>query len=77
MKSLKRNFPSTSDPYLWHLCLGHIISNRIQRLIKDGILEPLDFDEFPVYESCLEGKMTKQPFNAKVRRVQDLLELVH
>ena len=57
--------------------LGHINPNRIQRLIKDGLLEPLDFDEFPVCESCLEGKMTKRPFNAKGRRAQELLELVH
>ena len=27
VKSLKRKFPSTSDAYLWHLCLGHINSN--------------------------------------------------
>ena len=57
--------------------LGHINPNRIQRLIKDGLLEPLDFDEFPVCEPCLEGKMTKRPFNAKGRRAQELLELVH
>ena len=57
--------------------LGHINSNRIQRLIKDDLLEPLDFDGFPVCESCLEGKMTKRPFNAKGRRAQELLELVH
>ena len=24
VESLKRTFPSTSDAYLWHLCLGHI-----------------------------------------------------
>ena len=77
VKSLKRKFPSTSDAHLWHLRLGHINSNRIQRPIKDGLLEPLDFDDFPIYGSCLEGKMTKQPFNAKGRRDQDLLELVH
>ena len=77
VKSLKRKFPSTSDAYLWHLSLGHINSNKIQRLIKDGLLEPLDFDGFPIYESCWEGKMTKRPFNAKGRRAQDLLELVH
>ena len=59
VKPLKRKFPSTSDAYLWHLHLGHINSNRIQRLIKEGPLEPMDFDESPVYESCLEGKMTK------------------
>ena len=37
----------------------------------------MDFDEFPVCESCLEDKMTKWPFSAKGRRAQDLLELVH
>ena len=77
VKSLKRKFPSTSDAYLWHLRLGYIKSNRIQKLIKDGLLEPLDFDKFLVCESCLEGKMTKRPFNAKGRRAQELLELVH
>ena len=46
VKSLKRKLPSTSDAYLWHLRLGHINSKRIQRLIKDGLLEPLDFDVF-------------------------------
>ena len=77
VKSLKRKFPSTNDAYLWHLHLSHINPNRIQRLIKDGLLEPMDFDGFPVCESCLEGKMIKQPFNAKGRRAQELLELVH
>ena len=77
VKSLKRKFHSTNDGYLWHLCLAHINSNRIQRLIKDGLLEPLDFDRFLVCESCFEGKMTKRPFNAKGRRAQELLELVH
>ena len=75
VKSLKRKFPSTNDAYLWYLRLGHINSNRIQRLIKDGHLEPLDFDGFLVCEFCLKGKMTKRPFNAKGKRVQDLLEL--
>ena len=77
VKSLKRKFPSTNDAYLWHLRLGYINPNRIQRLIKDGLLEPLDFDDFPICESFLEGKMTKRPFNAKGRRAQELLELVH
>ena len=77
VKSLKRKFPSTSNAYLWHLRLGHINSNRIQRLVKDVFLEPLDFNEFPVCESYLEGKMMKMPFNAKGYKVKDLLELVH
>ena len=77
VKSLKRKFPLTNDAYLWHLHLGHINLNKIERLIKDGLLEPLDFDGFPVCESCLEGKITKRPFYAKGRIAQALLELVH
>ena len=77
VKPLKRKFPSTSDAYLWHLRLGHLNSNRIQRLIKDGLLEPMDFDGFSVCESCLKGKMTKRPFNAKGYKAKDLLELIY
>ena len=77
VRLLKRKFPSTSDAYLWHLRLGHINSNRIQKLVKDGLLEPVDFNEFPVYKSYLEGKITKRPFTAKRYRAKDLLELVH
>ena len=77
VKSLKRKFPSTNDADLRYLRLGHINSNKIQRQIKDKLLEPLDFDEFPVCESCLEDKMTKRPFNAKGRRAQKFLELVY
>ena len=57
--------------------LSHINPNKIQRLNKDRLLEPLDFDDFSVCESCLEGKMTKRPFNAKGRSAQELLELVY
>ena len=64
------------DTYLRHVCLGHINSNRIQRMVKDGLLEPLDFNEFPVCKSYLEGKMTKIPFNAKGHRARELLELL-
>ena len=38
VNSLKRKFPSANYAYLWHLHLGHINSNKIQRLIKDGLL---------------------------------------
>ena len=45
--------------------------------MKDALLEPLDFNEFPVCESCLEGKTKKRSFIAKGYRAKDLLELVH
>ena len=37
----------------------------------------MDFDGFPVCESCLEGKITKRPFNVKGKRALELLDLVH
>jgi len=37
----------------------------------------VDFQDYPFYESCFEGKMTKRPCSAKRYRAKDLLELVH
>ena len=45
--------------------------------MKDVLLEPLDFNKFPICESYLEGKMTKNAFNAKRNKAKDLLELVN
>ncbi|MCQ7012838.1 DDE-type integrase/transposase/recombinase, partial [Clostridioides difficile] len=74
----KRKAPSSmNQTYLWHLRLGHINLNRIQRLIADGPLGSLEVENYPTCESCLEGKMTKRPFKAKGYRAKDVLELVH
>jgi len=40
-QKLNENFAS-----LWHKRLGHISKLRIQRLVVDGILEPLDLKDF-------------------------------
>ena len=63
--------------YLWHLRLGHINQERIQRLVKDGPLSDLKDVHLPQCESCLEGKMTKRSFGAKGNRAKELLEIVH
>ena len=49
----------------------------IQRMIKDGLLGPLENESLPLCESCLEGKMTKRSFSAKGVRATVPLELVH
>ncbi|XP_075504433.1 putative mitochondrial protein AtMg00300 [Primulina tabacum] len=67
----------TNETYLWHLRLGHINLNRIQRLVKDGPLSNLKVESLPVCESCLEGKMTKRSFKSKGHRANEVLELVH
>ena len=63
--SQKRKEPSTNQTQLWHLRLGHINLNRIQRLVKFGILPSLILEDLPFCESCIEGKMTKRLFTAK------------
>ena len=67
----------SNETYLWHLRLDHINPNKIQGLVKSGILSFLIFEPIPVCESCLEGKMTKRPFKAKGNRTTVQLELVH
>ena len=76
-KSKKQKISSTNETYLWHLRLGHINQNRIQRMVKDELLSSLDIEPLPLCESCLEGKMTKRPFNSKGNRATNVLELVH
>ncbi|KAA0060254.1 gag/pol protein [Cucumis melo var. makuwa] len=56
---------------------GHINLNRIERLVKNGILSELEENSLPICESCLEGKMTKRPFTGKGHRAKEPLELVH
>ena len=77
-KSNKRQKVSPSDnTYLWHLRLGHINLDRINRLVKDGPLRKLNVSTLLVCESCFECKMTKRPFSAKGERSKEPLQLVH
>ena len=77
-KSNKRPKHSNNfETYLWHLRLGHISIDRINRLTKDGPLKDLSVGTLHVCESCLEGKMTKRPFTIKGLRAEQPLEFVH
>ena len=74
---IKRPRDSLNDKYLWHLRLGHIAEDRLNKLEKFGLLSLLTFESYPVCESCLQGKMTKLPFVGNGERATDLLALVH
>ncbi|KAJ9544958.1 LOW QUALITY PROTEIN: hypothetical protein OSB04_024665 [Centaurea solstitialis] len=63
--------------YLWHCRLGHINKKRVELLLKGGLLGNFDYKPFDNCESCLSGKMTKQPFNNENERATDLLEIIH
>jgi len=63
--------------YLWHCCLGHINENLISKLLKDRILDSLDFESNDTCRSCLLGKMRKTSFTGTSERSSDLLGLIH
>ena len=54
--SLNKKVPSTNKTFLWHLCLGHINLNRIQRLVKSGTLHSIVSKDLLVCESYIQGK---------------------
>ncbi|KAJ9535168.1 hypothetical protein OSB04_un001753 [Centaurea solstitialis] len=56
---------------------GHINKKRVELLLKGGFLGNFDYKPFDNCESCLSGKMTKQPFNNENERASDLLEIIH
>ena len=66
-----------SNSSLWHCRLRHVNKNRIDRLIKEGVLEINDYESLPTCESYLLGKMIKSPFKEKDERASDVLGLVH
>ena len=51
-----------SAKYLWHLRLGHIKEDKLNKLKKDGLLGPLIFESYLVCELCLQKNITKLPF---------------
>jgi len=61
---------------LWHKRLGHISKQRIQRLVLDEILDPLDLSDFEVCVECIKEKPTNiRKLGAE--RAKEILELVH
>ena len=73
----KRKEPFSNPKRLWYMRLGHINLNRINKLVKEGILGDLVLQPIEVYKYCLEGKVTKRPFSTKGNRTNALLELVY
>ena len=73
----KQRVSPNDEIYLWHLRLGYISLDRINRLTNDSPLRELSVGTLPVCESCLEEKMTKRSFSGKRKRAEEPLELVH
>ncbi|KAJ9542356.1 hypothetical protein OSB04_028862 [Centaurea solstitialis] len=73
----KRSRDIEDQTYLWHCRLGHINKKRVELLLKGGFLGTFNYKPFDNCESCLSGKMTKQPSNKENERATDLLEIIH
>ena len=73
---IKRKLTNENSSMLWHRCLCHISNQRIQRLVSERILDPLDLSDFQVYIECIKGKQTNVK-KKDVNRCGDVLELIH
>jgi hypothetical protein len=61
---------------LWHKRLGHISKPRIERLVSDEILGPLDLSDFEVCIECIKGKQTNVR-KVGANRAKNALDLIH
>ena len=59
MRGSKLKSPSPNFYSLWHGRLGHISQKRIDRLVIEGVLQPLDVKDIEKYVSCIKGKNTR------------------
>ena len=75
-RGTKRKLTNEDSSMLWHRCLGHISKQRIERLVSDGILGPLDLVDFIICVECIKGKQTNVR-KLGANRSSSVLELIH
>ncbi|GKA70116.1 retrotransposon protein, putative, ty1-copia subclass [Tanacetum coccineum] len=73
----KRAKHALDSTYLWHCHLGHINKKRIEKIQRDGILQPTDDESFDKCKSCISRKMARKPFPHQVERAKELVGLIH
>jgi hypothetical protein len=77
----KRNRNNSSDnetsSKLWHCRLCHISRGRMECLIKEEILAPLDFSDLDHCINCIKGKYVKHIKKSGVTRSSGVLEIIH
>ena len=62
--------------FLWHQRLGHISTQRIKRLVNEGVLSALYFTNFETCVDCIKSKQTNKSKKC-VTRSEHLLGLIH
>ena len=61
---------------LWHACLGHASSSRVQQLASRGLLGSVSIKIFDCV-SCQLGKQLVLPFNTSESISTDIFDLIH
>ena len=73
---IKRSFTNENSSMLWHRRLRHISMERIKRLVKDGVLNSLDFTDFGTCVDCIKGKQTNKSTKG-AKRSSNILKIIH
>ena len=76
LTGVKRTRNNENSAYLWHRRLGHVSKERLKLLVKNNILNELDFSDLHDCVECFKGKMTNKRKKTAVRS-KELLELIH
>jgi hypothetical protein len=72
----KRKRTQDASSKLWHCHLGHILRGRIERLIKNEILPPLEFSDLEQCIECIKGRFIKK-IKKNAKRRTGVLEIIH
>jgi hypothetical protein len=74
----KRKSPDDeASSKLRHYRLDHIWRGRIERLVKEEILQPLDFTDLAKCVDCIKGKFVKKIKKDAAKRSASVLEIIH
>jgi hypothetical protein len=74
--SKKRKRIDSVSSKLWHCRLGHISRGRMERLVKESILPPLEFNDLEQCIDCIKGKFVKK-IKKGAKRSTGVLEIIH
>ena len=72
----ERELDQVESSKLWHCRLGHISRGRIERLVKNEILPPLEFSDLEQCIECIKGKFVKQ-IKKGTKRSAGILEIIY
>ena len=72
----KHGLVNEQSAYLWHKRLEDISKERMERLVKNEILQKLDFTDLSICVDIIKGKQTKHTKKGATRSTQ-LLEIIH